>query len=94
MALLTMLPCRDSVDFDMIKSHTTFTKAPSASEKTGKEACTPFCACSCCSVVRIVTSHQQVVLSSVQPVIKAYGESPVPAVLDQILTIWQPPRIS
>ncbi len=93
MTFLAFWPCRDSDDFgDIAKSYSSFTKTHS-SEDSEKETCTPFCTCACCSIVRTVAPHSPVVTIFQQEVKQTYGEPKVPALLDQVIAIWQPPQL-
>ena len=94
MTLLAVLPCRDTDDFgDMVNSYTSYNKSHSGDEKAGKETCTPFCTCSCCSTVRTLTPHHPIAGVFIQEVKKTFGEPTVPALLEQSISIWQPPQI-
>jgi hypothetical protein len=94
MILLAVLPCRDSDDFGILRNtSTSITQSHSADERTGKETCTPFCTCACCSTVRTIHPQQPVTLVFVQPFAQVYGETLVPAVLEQSISVWQPPQI-
>lgn len=94
MTLLAVLPCRDKDDFvDVIKSYTTINSSHSGNEEAGKETCTPFCTCSCCSTVRAISTYQPVAGLYLQEVKKSFGEPNVPALPEQIISIWQPPQI-
>jgi len=94
MILLAVLPCRDSDDFSSaLKANTSLSQGHSTDEKEGKETCTPFCTCACCSTVRTIHPQQPVTLVFVQPFTQVYGETLVPAVLEQSISVWQPPQI-
>lgn len=94
MTLLAVMPCRDTDDFgDLSTSYTTLAQSHSENDKASKETCTPFCTCACCSTVRTVTSRQPVIQIFIQQVTKTYAVTQVPAVLEQSLSIWQPPQI-
>ncbi|WP_345331511.1 DUF6660 family protein [Mucilaginibacter defluvii] len=95
LTLLAVLPCRDSDDFgDLVKTHTVVTKSHSADEKAGKETCTPFCTCACCSTVRTITPYHPVIGIFMQEVQQTFGEPDVPALLTQSVSVWQPPQIA
>ncbi|WP_353959039.1 DUF6660 family protein [Mucilaginibacter myungsuensis] len=95
MILLAVLPCRDMDDFGgSEKTFTTITKSHSADEKAGKETCTPFCTCACCSTVRTITPYHPTISICVQEVKQKFGRPEVPALLEQSLSVWQPPQIS
>ncbi|CAM3691579.1 DUF6660 domain-containing protein [Mucilaginibacter galii] len=94
MILLAVLPCRDSDDFSStLKANTSLSQSHSADEKGVKETCTPFCTCACCSTVRTIHAQQAVTLAFVQPIVQVYGETLVPAILEQSISVWQPPQI-
>jgi hypothetical protein len=95
MTLLAVLPCRDKDDFgDMTKSYTTISSSHSENEKAGKETCTPFCTCSCCSTVRTISIYQPLTDLYLPEVKKTFGEPNVPALPEQSISISQPPQIS
>jgi hypothetical protein len=95
MILLAIMPCRDSDDYENLRNpNTSISQSHSADEKAGKETCTPFCTCACCSTVRTMHPQQVVTLVFVQPFVQVYGETLVPAVLEQSISVWQPPQIA
>ncbi|WP_365334785.1 DUF6660 family protein [uncultured Mucilaginibacter sp.] len=94
MTLLAVMPCRDTDDFgDLSTSNTSLAQSHSDKEKTSKETCTPFCTCACCSTVRTVTSRQPVIQIFIQQITKTYAVTQVPAILEQSISVWQPPQI-
>ncbi|MBS7566850.1 hypothetical protein KHS38_20765 [Mucilaginibacter sp. Bleaf8] len=95
MIILAVLPCRDRDDFaDMGKSYTSIQKSHTADEKAGQESCPPFCTCACCSTVRTLTPQLSFITIFVQPVSRTYAQTPVPAIREQSISIWQPPRLA
>lgn len=94
MTLLALSPCRDSEDFSTISKRVTADlKSHSADKNTEKETCNPFCTCTCCSTVRTVTNYQPVVIVFQQELKQTFSEPQVPALLEQSISIWQPPQL-
>ncbi|WP_352432940.1 hypothetical protein ABDD95_24070 [Mucilaginibacter sp. PAMB04274] len=94
MTILAVLPCRDSDDFaDVARSYPSIGKSHTANEKAGQETCPPFCTCACCSTVRTLTPQLSKTTIFIQPISRSYAEAPVPAVREQSISIWQPPRL-
>jgi hypothetical protein len=95
MTLLAIMPCRDTDDFgDFRTENTSFNNDHSGNEKTGKETCTPFCACACCSTVRTIIPQQAAVSIYIQEIKQIFAQPSVPALLKQSLSVWQPPQIA
>ncbi len=94
MTLLALSPCRDSEDFITIsKLVTADAKSHSADERAGMDTCNPFCTCTCCSTVRTLTSHEPVVIIFHQELKQTFSEPKVPALLEESISIWQPPQL-
>ncbi len=95
MCFLAVMPCRDNDDFGIVdKQNTLITQSHSADEQAGKETCTPFCSCSCCSTVRTVTTNYPIGTIFQQEIKKTFSEPIVAALPDQAISVWQPPQIS
>lgn len=95
MIILAVLPCRDRDDLaDAVRSYTSIQKSHTADEKAGQETCPPFCTCACCSTVRTLTPQISFITVFIQSVSRTYAEASVPAIREQSISIWQPPRLA
>ncbi|WP_369434700.1 DUF6660 family protein [Mucilaginibacter yixingensis] len=94
MTILAILPCRDKDDFAITIHHTTVSKGQQTDQSSCREACSPFCICSCCSVTRSVPRTFTSVVVFEQSIAQGYSELRVEPLRDQVLPIWQPPQLS
>lgn len=93
MIILAIMPCQDRDDAGVIVNTVSVQQSHENDEKAGKEICTPFCTCSCCSTVRTLTPIVTIASTIESPVKKNYRQSLVPALSDQALSIFQPPQL-
>lgn len=93
MTLLGILPCQDKNDAAFMINTTSIQQAHHHEESAGKETCTPLCTCTCCSTVRTLTPQFTLASAVEVPVNQDYAQPSVPALADQVLSIWQPPQL-
>ena len=87
---LSCMPCSDSTE---TSAGTEVTVSPAGNhEEHSKEACTPFCVCSCCSVS--VFYNQPVKITAAKPAIHSttYFIQQDNNIRTTQNAIWQPPR--
>ncbi|RZM25430.1 MAG: hypothetical protein EOO88_19335 [Pedobacter sp.] len=93
MTILTLLPCQDGKDVSSVQNGSSaIQKASKGIEHFEEDGCPPFCTCACCSVSRhfpIVKEQATIMAAHVM----GYTVYCIPAVSDQAIEIYHPPKI-
>jgi hypothetical protein len=92
-SLLAIMPCQDRDDMIANTIHAVIKKSHAANERACQETCPPFCTCSCCSIVRNLTTKIVFDFSTYAYAAYAYAKDTTPAVQKQTVAIWQPPQL-
>lgn len=87
---ISFLPCNDSVQ-SVVENQATISASHSHSES--KDACSPFCTCSCCSVLSISEHVAFFKAENVQFFSKQYPAFNYLSITDVDFSIWQPPQL-
>ncbi len=88
---LSVMPCADANAVD-VKAKTEFSKHSQPHPENHPDACSPLCACNCCSGVAFFSAIKKTGLVSlyVSPV---YNSDIAPRLFSIALPIWQPPQL-
>lgn len=90
--VLSGMPCRDN---DELANNATATVNAQhhADQKGHRDACSPFCTCSCCSTLSI--SYPLAVLAAVPAEISIhYSSLYIGSAINISLPVWQPPQLT
>lgn len=94
MTLLAVMPCRDNdVTAESVKLYSSHQKGHSAHQEEGKDSCTPFCACACCSIARTLAPIHDIPAVFIPEISSSFGQHQVSALPDCSQSMWQPPQL-
>ncbi|UYQ95431.1 hypothetical protein MKQ68_10005 [Chitinophaga horti] len=92
--VLSILPCRDGIDACAEEATPTAFHQPEHQEhEQHADACSPFCACACCSIQSMKAPFIVATAAPLYAII-VYASTFVPDVSEMPLPIWQPPRLT
>ena len=91
---LSCLPCADVVAMHSPTAETETSKYPEQHEQhQGKDLCSPFCHCSCCSTYSVVNIPLLIPIIIAQPTCLLYVAHVPEAIIEISLPVWQPPQL-
>ncbi len=89
--VLSGMPCRDNDSLE--NTALTASAQHHADQKGHKDACSPFCTCSCCSTLSI--SYPLAVLAAIHVEASVHCSSLyIGSVINISLPVWQPPQLT
>jgi hypothetical protein len=98
--LILVLSCLPCADIDAMPASVTGTVVATTTQhqqhqkqEEGRDLCSPFCHCSCCSVFSVLHIPLRIPVLVPLPVCITHAIPPCDAVIDISLPVWQPPRL-
>jgi hypothetical protein len=95
MLYLSCLPCGDNREFSTKSEEKVSAAANKKEHQHGRDTCTPFCTCSCCSASGFDVSFSKPQVQKIFPLVeKEFSTYNVCFTSQVYFAIWQPPKIS
>lgn len=92
--ILSCLPCADVDAMPLSLVKTEVSRSPQHNNQhDGKDLCSPFCHCSCCSTYSVVNIPLLIPVLIEQPICIVYTGHSSDALIEISLPVWQPPQL-
>ncbi|MFI5218635.1 MAG: DUF6660 family protein [Bacteroidia bacterium] len=91
MMVMFIIPCADACDSNSHQIESSF-ETPQEHHQEHKDACSPFCSCSCCSI-QITVVHFPVLTFVTPEIMKTFSVFKQPFFSSFSSSIWQPPKL-